>query len=165
MANYSFDIESNLNKSEINNVFEQVKREIANRYDFKGSQANIEWLNEAKEGFKLSASNDYQIEAVIQLIRVTLSKRGLSQKLLDTTINQIINNFKITKDIPFKHGLDQSKLKPMTKLIRDKYPKLKVSIQGDSLRVIGNSKDDLQNVIKLIKTQDFDYPLEFTNFK
>ncbi|MEI9914302.1 MAG: DUF520 family protein [Candidatus Saccharibacteria bacterium] len=85
MANFSFDIESTLDKAELTNVFEQVKRDIASRYDFKGTPAEIEWLDDNHDGFKVTGNSDYQIESIAQLIRLSLGKRGLSQKLLDVS--------------------------------------------------------------------------------
>lgn len=165
MANFSFDIESTLDKAELNNVFEQVKRDIASRYDFKGTPAGIEWTSDERNGFKLTGSSDYQIEAIIQLIRLGLGKRGQSQKVLDLSSPEATSNMKVVKEVPFKQGLDQTKAKGVSKLIRDQFPKLKVSIQGETLRVMSSSRDDLQAAIKLVRSHDFDYPLQFTNFR
>lgn len=165
MANFSFDIVSELDKAELNNVFDQVKREIANRYDFKGTAANIEWLNDDRNGFKLTGSSDYQIDAIIDSIRKKLSLRGLSQHLLDSSLDNVTSNLKVTKEVPFKKGLDQVKTKQLSALIRDNLPKLKSVIQVETLRVSGVSKNDLQSAINLIKEQDLDYPLQFINFR
>jgi Uncharacterized protein conserved in bacteria len=75
------------------------------------------------------------------------------------------SNLKATKEVPFKQGLDQEKAKKITSLIRDKFPKVKTQIQGDAVRVMSSSKDDLQAVIQLLKSQDFDFPLSFTNYR
>lgn len=165
MANFSFDIESTLDKAELNNVFEQVKRDIASRYDFKGTTASIEWLDDSHDGFKITGNSDYQIEAIIQLVRLSLGKRNQSQKLLDISQQPLTSNLKVVKEVPFKQGLDQAKSKELSKVLRDSIPKLKVSIQGQSLRVMSSSKDDLQKAISLIKSKDLDYPLQFTNFR
>lgn len=165
MANFSFDIVSELDKAELNNVFDQVKREIASRYDFKGTAANIEWLNDDRNGFKLTGSSDYQIDAIIDSIRKKLSLRGLSQHLLDSSLDNVTSNLKVTKEVPFKKGLDQVKTKQLSALIRDNLPKLKSVIQVETLRVSGVSKNDLQSAINLIKEQDLDYPLQFINFR
>ena len=165
MANFSFDIVNEIDKAELNNVFDQVKRDIASRYDFKDSLAAIEWLDDNKIGFKLTASNDYQIDAIIDIIRKKLSLRGQSQKLIDESGGRIKANLKVTFDLPFKQGLDQPKTKALGALIRDHFPKLKTVIQGDSLRVSGPSKNDLQAAMSLIKGQPLDYPLQFINFR
>ena len=165
MANFSFDVVSEVDKSEVNNVFDQVRRDITSRYDFKNSPAALEWLNDDKTGFKVIGANDYQIEAIIDIIRKKLGLRGLSQKLLDESAEKITSNLKVTQDVPFKQGLDQTKTKELGKLIRDAYPKLKVTIQGEALRVVGPNKNDLQAAITLVRSQELDYPVQFINFR
>lgn len=165
MASYSFDLVNQLNISEINNVFDQVKREIGFRYDFKNTPANIEWLNADKSGLKISGSSEMQIEAIIDIVRKKLSGRNLSQKLLDLSKEPVSNNMQMSLEIPFKSGIDQETLKKLSKAIRDNFSKLKSQIQGEGLRVSGSSKDELQSAVALIRSQDVDYPLQFVNFK
>jgi uncharacterized protein YajQ (UPF0234 family) len=165
MANFSFDVVSEYDKAEMNNVFDQVQREMANRYDFKGTPAAIEWLNSDKTGLKVIGNGDWQIDAILDIVRKKLAARNQSQKVLDTTQDISESNLKSSKEVPFKHGLDQEKAKKITKLIQADYPKAKTQIQGDSVRVTSNSKDDLQAVMQLLRTQDFDFPLTFTNYR
>ncbi len=165
MANFSFDAVSEYDKAEMNNVFDQVQRELTNRYDFKGTPAAVEWLNSDKTGFKLTGNGDWQIDAILDIIRKKLAARQQSQKVLDTSAELVESNLRTTQDVPFKQGLDQEKAKSITKLIRDKYPKVKTQIQGDTVRVTSNSKDDLQAVMQLLRAQDFDFPITFNNFR
>ena len=165
MANYSFDIVSDYDKAEMNNVFDQVQREISSRYDFKGTQAAIEWLDSDKTGLKVTGSGDWQIDAILDIIRKKLATRGQSQKVLDDSRESVISNLKTTKEVLFKKGLDQDKTKKITSLIRDKLPKVKTQIQGQEVRIMSGSKDDLQAVMQLLKSQDFDFPLSFTNYR
>lgn len=165
MANFSFDIVSEYDKAEMNNVFDQTMREIQNRYDFKGTPAAIEWLNSDKTGIKVTGNGDWQIDAILDIFRKKLATRGQSQKVLDTTKEPTESNLKTTQEVPFKQGLDQEKAKSLTKLIRDELPKLKTQIQGDAVRVTGSSKDDLQSAIQLIRTKDLDFPVNFTNYR
>lgn len=165
MANFSFDIVSEYDKAEMNNVFDQAEREMASRYDFKGTPAGIEWLNADKSGLKITGSGDWQIDAILDIVRKKLAARGQSQKVLDTSRELIEANLKATKEVPFKQGLDQDKAKQITKLIRDEYPKVKTQIQGDAVRVMSGSKDDLQAVMQLLRGKDFDFPLNFTNYR
>jgi uncharacterized protein YajQ (UPF0234 family) len=165
MANFSFDIVSDYDKAEMNNVFDQVQREIANRYDFKGTPATIEWLNGDKAGFKITGSGEWQIDAILDIVRKKLATRGISQKVLDVSNNIVESNLKATKEVPFKQGLDQDKAKQITKLLRDEFPKLKAQIQGDAVRVTGSSKNDLQAAMQVLKAKDFDFPLSFTNYR
>ena len=164
MANFSFDIESDYDKAEMNNVFDQTQRELDSRYDFKGTPAVIEWLDD-KKGLKITGNGEWQIDAILDIVRKKLATRGQSQKVLDTSRELVESNLKTTKEVPFKQGLDQDKAKQLTKLIRDNYPKVKTQIQGEAVRVISSSKDDLQAVMQLLRAQDLDFPVGFTNYR
>lgn len=165
MALFSFDIQSEYDKAEMNNVFDQAQREIASRYDFKGTPAALEWLSPEKAGFKVTGNGDWQIDAIIDIVRKKLAAREQSQKVLDTSRDSATNNFQTTKEVPLLHGLDQEKAKKITALIREKYPKVKAQIQGDAVRVMSASKDDLQAVMQLIRAADLPFPVNFTNFR
>lgn len=165
MANFSFDIVSEYDKAEMNNVFDQARREIDSRYDFKGTPAELDWLNADKTGLKVTGSGDWQIEAILDIVRKKLATRGQSQKVLDTSKELTVANLKTTQEVPFKQGLDQEKAKKITAQVRDNYPKVKTQIQGDTVRVTSGSKDDLQAVMQLIKAQDFNFPINFTNYR
>ncbi|PIZ62969.1 YajQ family cyclic di-GMP-binding protein [Candidatus Saccharibacteria bacterium CG_4_10_14_0_2_um_filter_52_9] len=165
MANFSFDVVSDYDKAEMNNVFDQVQREITSRYDFKGTPAAVEWLDGDKAGFKVTGSGDWQIDAILDIVRKKLAAREQSQKVIDVSGEVSENNFKASKDVPFIKGLDQEKAKKITSLIRDKHPKVKTQIQGDTVRVTSNSKNDLQDVMQLLRAQDFAFPLSFTNYR
>lgn len=165
MAQFSFDIVSDYDKAEMNNVFDQTQRELTNRYDFKGTPAAIDWLNSEKTGFKVTGNSDYQIDAILDIVRKKLATRGQSQKVLDTSQAPTTSNLQTTQEVTFKQGLDQDKAKKITKLLRDELPKVKTQIQGDAVRVTSGSKDDLQAAMQLIKAQDFDFPVSFNNFR
>ncbi len=165
MGNFSFDIVSEYDKAEMNNVFDQSLREIASRYDFKGTPAELAWLDD-KKGFKVTGNGEWQLDAILDIVRKKLSARGINQKVLDTSKEIVESNLKSSKEVPFKAGLDQDKAKTLTKLIRDTYPKVKTQIQGDTVRVMSNSKDDLQAVVQLLRAnEDLDIPLSFTNYR
>lgn len=165
MAQFSFDIVSDYDKAEMNNVFDQTQREMANRYDFKGTPAAVEWLNDDKTGLKITGNGDWQIDAILDIVRKKLAARGQSQKVLDTSRGAAVANLKTTKEVPFIQGLDQEKAKKITSLIRDSHPKVKTQIQGAEIRVTGSSKDELQAVMQLLRGHDFDFPLSFTNYR
>lgn len=165
MANFSFDIVSDYNKAEMNNVFDQTQRELVSRYDFKGTPAQLEWLDADKTGFKVTGNGDWQIDAILDIVRKKLAAREQSQKTLDTAKESVVSNLKTTKEVPFVQGLDQDKAKKITSTVRDNYPKVKTQIQGQEVRVTSTSKDDLQNVMQLIRSKDFDFPINFTNFR
>ncbi|MCA9324958.1 YajQ family cyclic di-GMP-binding protein [Candidatus Saccharibacteria bacterium] len=164
MPTFSFDAVSEYDKAEMNNVFDQVQRELINRYDFKGTPAAVEWLDD-KVGLKITGNGDWQIDAILDIVRKKLAARSQSQKVLDTSREVVEANLKTTKDVPFKHGLNQDQAKQLTKLIRDEYPKVKTQIQGEAVRVMSGSKDDLQAVMSLLRGKDLDFPLSFTNYR
>jgi uncharacterized protein YajQ (UPF0234 family) len=164
MATFSFDITSEYDKAEMNNVFAQVQKEIIGRYDFKNTPAEIDWLDN-KTGFKVIGANDWQIESIIDIIRKKISARELSSKVLDLSKTITTSNLKATQEIPFVAGLDQEKAKKITKVLRDELPKVKTQIQGEEVRVTSGSKDDLQAAMQLVRAADFDFPVAFTNFR
>lgn len=164
MANFSFDIVSDYDKAEMNNVFDQAQRELSSRYDFKGTPAAIEWL-EDKKGFKVTGNGEWQIDAILDIVRKKLASRDQSQKVLDTSKEVIEANLKTTKEVFFKQGMDQEKSKQITKLLREEFPKVKTQIQGEEVRVTSNSKNDLQDVMQLIRSKDLDFPISFTNYR
>jgi uncharacterized protein YajQ (UPF0234 family) len=164
MPNFSFDAVSEYDKAEMNNVFDQTEREITARYDFKGTPAAIEWLDD-KAGIKITGNGEWQIDAIIDIYRKKLATRGQSQKVLDTSKEAIDSNLKTTKDVPFKKGLDQTKAKQLTAMIREQFPKVKPQIQGDAVRVMSSSKDDLQSVMRLLQAAELDFPISFTNYR
>jgi uncharacterized protein YajQ (UPF0234 family) len=164
MPSFSFDIVSDYDKAEMNNVFAGVQREIANRYDFKGTPAAIDWLDN-KAGFKITGAGQWQCDAILDIIRKKLASREQSSKVLDLTKTPVEANLKTSWELPFKQGLSQDNAKSITKLLRESLPKVKTQIQGDIVRVTSGSKDDLQSAITLLKNTDFDFPLQFINYR
>lgn len=148
----------------MNNVFQQVEREIGNRYDFKGTPAGIEWLAD-KKGLKLIGSNEWQIDAVLDIVRKKLAAREVSSKVLDLDKTIVESNLKATKEVPFVEGLSQDKAKKLAALIREAHPKTKPQIQGEAVRVTSASKDELQAVMQLVRGADLDFVTNFTNYR
>lgn len=165
MANFSFDIVSDYDKAEMNNVVEQARKELGNRYDLKGSSAKLDWLDSDKSGLLITGDSDYHIETILDIVRKKLASRDQSQKVLDISKDSTTTNLKTTKQVPFKKGLDSENAKKITKLIRDKLPKIKTQIQGEEIRVTSQKKDELQTAMQTIRETDFDFPVEFTNFR
>jgi uncharacterized protein YajQ (UPF0234 family) len=165
MPTFSFDIVSEYDKAEMNNIFAGTEKEIGNRYDFKGTPAAIEWLNGDKTGIKIIGANQWQCDAIVDVVRKKLATREQSTKVLDLSKTPVESNLKTTWEIPFKYGLSQDNAKKITKLLRDGTPKAKAQIQGDAVRVTSASKDELQKVITLLKNSDFDFPLQFINYR
>ncbi len=164
MATFSFDIVSTYDKAEINNVFMQVQRDISNRYDFKGTPAAVEWLGD-KTGFLITAANNMHLESIIDIIHRSVIARNQSTKILDLSRQPVAGSMKLTKEVPLVKGLDQDKAKQVTALIREKFPKVKSQIQGQEVRVQSPKKDELQAVMQILRGADFDFPLNFQNFR
>lgn len=164
MPSFSFDIVSEIDKAEMNNVFTQAEKEIATRYDFRGTSAAIEWLDD-KKGFKLTGDSEWQVEAVLDIVRKKLAAREQSSKVLDLSKEKVVANLRTTWEIPFKAGLAQDIAKRIAADIRTEVPKAKPQIQGETVRVTSASKDELQKVISLVKAEEYDIPLQFINYR
>jgi len=163
MADSSFDIVSKLDRQEVDNALSQTAREVSQRFDFKGTGAEIKWSGE--KAIEISASADDRASAVLEVFKEKLIKRDQSLKILDASEpRQSGQQSKIA--IALKEGITSEDAKKIGKLIRDEGPKgAKVQIQGDELRVSSKSRDDLQAVIALVKGQDLDFAVQFTNYR
>jgi uncharacterized protein YajQ (UPF0234 family) len=163
MADSSFDIVSKLDRQEVDNALGQTAREIATRFDFKGTGATIEWQGD--QAIEISASADDRATAVLDVFKDKLIKRNQSLKILDASEpRQSGQQSKIA--IALKEGITSEDAKKISKLIRDEGPKgVKVQVQGEELRVTSKKRDDLQTVIALVKEQDLDFAVQFTNYR
>src|SRR5687767_7131412 len=134
-STFSFDIVSDYNLAEVINAVDQAKREFGNRYDLKGTSANLEFRDADKTGLRVVGDSDYHIDAMLDIVRKKFAVRGVSQKVLDTSNKPVVTNLKTTLEVPFKKGLDQEKAKKITSLLRAEFPKVKAQIQGAEVRV------------------------------
>jgi len=159
----SFDIVSKTDLAEVDNALGNLAREIAQRYDFKGTGAEIKWSGD--KGIEISANADDRATAVLDVFKDKLIKRNQSLKILDASEpRQSGKESKIS--VALKEGISQENAKKIGKLIRDEGPKgVKVQVQGDELRVSSKKRDDLQAVISLVKGQDYDFAVQFTNYR
>ena len=162
--NFSFDVVSDFDPGEMTNAVDQAQRELGQRYDFKGTSAKLEF-GDGKNSVQLEGDSKNQIDAVVDMLQTKLLKRGISIKVLDLSTEAIQSGMLMKRTIPFKKGLDQDKAKKISKTIRDAFPKVKAQIQGEEVRVSSTSKDDLQGVMSLLKAGDFDFPIEFQNYR
>ena len=164
MADSSFDVVSKYDKQEIANAVNTAAKEIANRYDFKGVGASIELSGES---IVMKANSEDRVKAVLDVLQTWLIKRKVSLKHLDGADKEPrLSGKEYRLDVGLKEGISQDVAKKLTKLIRDEGPKsVKAQIQGDELRVSSKSKDDLQAVMALLKGQDLDVALTFTNYR
>lgn len=164
MGVFSFDIVSEYDKAEMNNVVAQAQREVGNRYDFKGTQAAIEWLPN-KTGIKLIGDNQFQVDALLDVVRKKIAARGQSSKVLDMTGTPHESNLRVMWELPFKEGLSKELAKQIAAQVRDISAKAKPQIQGEAVRVTSGSKDELQKVMAAMKNAEYDVPLSYTNFR
>lgn len=163
---FSFDVVSEFDIQEMNNAVDQTKREILTRYDFKGTNPQIDF-DEGKTGLTLNVDSDHKLNALIDILESKMIKRDLSLKILDKSApNEEASGGRVRKKITFKKGLKQDDAKSITKLIREYFPKVKTNIQGEEIRVSSTSKDDLQEVMQLLRSDsEIEIPLQFTNYR
>ena len=163
MADSSFDIVSKIDHQEVDNALNQAQRELSQRFDFKGTGAKIEWSG--NHGVEITANAEDRARAVLDVFKDKLVKRHQSLKILDP--GEPRQSGRDTKlSVTLKEGISQEQAKKVSKLIRDDGPKgVKVQVQGDELRVSSKKRDDLQAVIALVKQQDYDFAVQFTNYR
>jgi uncharacterized protein YajQ (UPF0234 family) len=158
----SFDVVSDFDDQEMRNALDQVRREVQQRYDFKG--VTVE-LTQAPKELVLLTDDEFRAKAVRDLLESKAVKRNLSLKIFDWGKLEPSGGNKVRQKITLRRGLDDEIAKRLSKLIRDEFPKVKSQIQGDALRVSGKNKDDLQAVIARLKELDEPVPLQFTNYR
>ena len=162
MADPSFDIVSKVDRQEVDNALNQAAKEAATRYDFKGTGATIEWSGDS---VVIKANAEERCNALLDVFKEKLVKRSISLKTLEAgEPQQSGKEYRLTCTV--SEGINQENAKKVAKVIRDEGPKgVQPQIQGDQLRVSAKKKDDLQAVIALLKGKDFDFALQFTNYR
>ena len=162
MADSSFDVVSKVDKMEADNAVNQARKEVEQRYDFKGVGADVSWSGDK---LLLKASSEERVKAVLDVVQSKLIKRGIDLKMLDQG-DPYPSGKEFRIEIGLKDGISSENAKKVTKLIREQAPKtVKAQIQGDEVRVTSKSRDDLQETIRLLKAGDFDIDLQFVNFR
>jgi uncharacterized protein YajQ (UPF0234 family) len=158
----SFDIVSEVNQQEVKNAIEQANKEIANRYDFKGSDARIE---QKELELSVYADDNFKLGQVMDVLRNRLAKRNVDVRSIELGTIEKISGDKVKQPVKVKTGIAQDKAKSIVKLLKDAKLKVNGSIQGEAVRVQGAKKDDLQSAIQLVRSSVTDVPLQFTNFR
>jgi uncharacterized protein YajQ (UPF0234 family) len=158
----SFDVVSDFDDQELRNALDQVRREVGQRYDFKGVTVD---LTQNKSDLVLVTDDEYRAAAIKDLIESKAIRRGLSLKIFDWGKVEPAGGNKVRQEIKLRRGLTEDVAKRITKLIRDEHPKVKSQIQGDAVRVSGKSKDELQKVIARLRDLDEPVPLQFQNYR
>jgi uncharacterized protein YajQ (UPF0234 family) len=157
----TFDIISEFDKHEAHNAVDQANKEVSTRFDFKGAAANYE-LNDDK--IIMRTESDFQLKQMLEILRMKLAKRGVDIGCLD--IGDADVKYKsATQTITLKQGVDSQLAKQIVKLIKDKKLKVQAAIQGEKVRVTGKKRDDLQEVIQMLRAEELDMPLQFDNFR
>ena len=159
---FSFDCVSDFDRQELVNTVDQVRREVAQRYDLKDSGTEIEIEETA---LVITTASDMTLQAVEDVLRQKATKRNLSLKIFDIQSPEPVGGNRVKQVVKLRKGLSQELAKKLSKTVRDQLKKVTVAIQGESLRVTGKSKDDLQAAIQLLKAQDVEVPLQFENFR
>ncbi len=161
---FSFDIVSDFDRQELVNTLDQVRREISQRYDLKGTDTAIEL---DKENIFITTNSELTLNAVNDIVRQKAIKRSLSLKIFDYGVIEIVSGNKVKQEIILKQGIKQEIAKKISKNIRDQIKKINVSINGETLRVSSKSKNDLQLAIKLISKleETLNIPLKANNFR
>ena len=158
----AFDIVSEVDQHELTNAVDQANRELANRYDFRGSDAKVE---QAAKVLTLFADSDFQLEQLLDILRMKLVKRKIEVSCLE--IKDPMGQGKMRKqDVIVREGIEKDLSRKIVKLVKESKLKVQVAVQGESVRVTGKKRDDLQQVMALLRGNDsLDMPLQFNNFR
>ena len=158
----SFDVVSDFDAQELRNALDQVRREIAQRYDFKGAHVD---LTQAPDELVLTTDDEFRAKAVRDLIESKAVRRNLSLKIFDWGSIEPAGGNRVRQRIGLRRGLNEELARKISKLIREEFPKVKPQVQGDAVRVSGKSKDELQRVISRLRELDEPVPLQFENYR
>lgn len=164
MANFSFEIVSEVDIQEVDNGVNQAKKELAQRYDFKGSKSNIDFKREEKK-ILLIADDDFKLKALHEILVSRLAKRNISHKSLTYKTAERAFEGTLRQTIEITTGIPQEKAKELNKIIKELGFKVQTQIEGEKIKVSSPKKDDLQAVIAHLRGLDFSLPLNFNNFR
>ncbi len=158
----SFDIVSNYDEQELVNAVDQTRRDVLTRFDLKDSETEI---THDKDSLTIVTANETALKGVRDVLESKMVRRNLSLKILKPGEIEDAAGGRVRLKFTLQRGLNQDLARQITKLIRDTYPKIKAQIQGDAVRVVGKSRDELQQVITLLRDKDFPVPLQFENYR
>jgi uncharacterized protein YajQ (UPF0234 family) len=160
----SFDVTSVVDLQEVDNAVNQAKKELSQRFDFKGSKASID-LKQKELSITLVADNNFKLDAVWEILQTRLVRRGVPVKNLKPGDLQQIAGGLVRKDVALQQGIPTEAAKAIAKFIKDRKLKAQANIQADQVRVTSGSRDELQNAIRLLKAEDFGVELQFGNYR
>lgn len=164
-SDFSFDITCDYDHQEMVNAIDQVRREIENRYDFKGVLVDIKHDDKGGE-LTIQTDSDYKLTAILDILESKMVKRDLSLKILDKSgVIESAAGSTVRQKIILRSGLKSEDAKAISKTIREHFPKAKPNIQGEEVRVVSKSKDELQEIMQLLRSEDMEMPLQFGNYR
>ena len=158
----SFDVVSEANLVEVRNAIDQTNKEVATRFDFKGSDARVE---QKERDLTVFADSEFQLGQVRDIVNAKMTKRGVDVRFLDIGKVEKIGGDKVKQVVKVKNGIESDAAKKIVKAIKESKMKVQASIQGDAVRIAGTKRDDLQAAIALLKKSVTDMPLDFNNFR
>lgn len=164
MADPSFDVVSEVNLPEVVNAVQQARKEVAQRYDLKGTAAAVE-MDEKERTILLAANDDFGLKAVNDVLQTKLVKRNVALKSLQYGVVEPAAKGAVRQTVTIQQGIPTEKAKEIVKAIKDAKLKVQAAIQSDQVRVTGKKRDDLQAVITLLRAKDFGLPIQFTNYR
>lgn len=159
---FSFDIVSKVDQQEVRNAVDQAQKELANRFDLKGTNSEIDFT---KENITLTGGDEGKLKQVRDILFSKLVKRGVDARSIEYGKEEPATGMTVKQTVTFKNGIAQDKAKALIKQIKDSGIKVNAQIQGDQVRVSGKSKDDLQKAINLVKGLDLEFPVDFANYR
>lgn len=157
----SFDVVSKIDQHELMNAIDQVTREISTRFDFRGTDARVEYSNNV---ITLFAPSDFQVKQLDEILKTKLAKRNVDSRVC-VYKTPVVNLSEAKQEIEVKQGLDAERAKKITKIIKESNIKVQAAIQGDQVRVSGKKRDDLQAVIAILRQAKLEFPVQFENFR
>lgn len=158
----SFDVVSQVNRQEVDNAVNQARKEVGQRYDFKGTKTRIDLEADA---IHVTSDDDFKVKAVVDVLQSKMVRRGIALKALVYGPIEPAAGGLAKQTITIQQGIDADRARHMVKLIKNTKLKVQSQVQGDQLRVSGKKRDDLQTIIQLLKAEDLDLPLQFVNFR
>ena len=157
----SFDVVSEVDSHEVTNAVDQANRELQTRFDFRGVQAKFERNDQV---IRLTAEADIQLNQMVDILREKFVKRSIDPKVMDAGDQEHVGKL-LHRNVTIREGIEKDLAKKLVKMIKDKKLKVQAAIQGDKLRVTGKKRDDLQNVMAMLKEADLEIPLQYNNFR
>jgi cyclic-di-GMP-binding protein len=161
-AENSFDVVSQYEEQELVNALDQTRREVITRFDLKDTKTEI---TQDKKGITILTASEFTLKSVVDVLQSKMIKRDLSLKILKAGKVEQAHGMMVRQTFELQQGISQELAKEISKLIRDRFPKVKAQIQGDAVRVSAKSRDDLQAVIAALKEKDYAVPLQFVNYR